>query len=279
MLTPLPSTFARQCFTDSQGVTISYADIGSGPAIVWLHGSGPGADAWSNYQYNVPALLAAGYRCLLPDLPGYGASSKREDIEYHLNMFARCISEWLAFLDVGQVVFVGNSLGGAISLRVALDKPSLVDGLLLMAPGGLETKKRYFSMPAMALMRDAIERGDISTAEDMTLLLDNFCYKKGLTSKALSEYRLRNYLCQPDALMQSMQVPPMLNELAELSMPVMVFWGSDDKFMPLNGVHTMLENAPNIECFIKNNCGHWFMWEYPTLFNDQCLAYLKSIKF
>ena len=52
---------------------------GEGPAVLFIHGSGPGASGWSNFKRNYPAFAEAGFRTLIPDTLGYGYSSKPED--------------------------------------------------------------------------------------------------------------------------------------------------------------------------------------------------------
>jgi len=60
------------------GKPIFVAEAGSGPAVVMLHGGGPGASGVSNYSRNIDAL-AANFRVIVPDMPGYGRSVKGVD--------------------------------------------------------------------------------------------------------------------------------------------------------------------------------------------------------
>src|SRR6266702_450295 len=86
---------------------------GSGPAVVFVHGSGPGVSAYTNFAMNYPAFAAAGFRVLLPDLIGFGYSSKPEGIDYTLDLFVPTLTELLDVLGVKRCVLIGNSLGGA----------------------------------------------------------------------------------------------------------------------------------------------------------------------
>ena len=54
------------------GYRIHYIDKGDGPVVVFLHGSGPGASGYSNFKQNYPAFVEAGFRCIVPDLIGFG---------------------------------------------------------------------------------------------------------------------------------------------------------------------------------------------------------------
>ena len=69
------------------GYDIHLKEAGSGPAVVFIHGSGPGASGSSNFRRNIDAFVDAGFRVILPDLIGYGASSKPEGIDYTLELF------------------------------------------------------------------------------------------------------------------------------------------------------------------------------------------------
>ena len=79
------------------GYTIHIAEAGAkdAPVVVFLHGSGPGASGASNFRGNYAAFVDAGYRVLLPDLIGYGASSKPDGIDYPLELFTDTVFEAL----------------------------------------------------------------------------------------------------------------------------------------------------------------------------------------
>src|SRR5436190_7414676 len=113
---------------------IHLKETGSGPAVVFLHGSGPGASGLSNFRQNIDAFVAAGYRVILPDLIGYGASSKPEGLDYSLQLFTDTTYDALRQHGIEQAILVGNSLGGGIALQMTLDHPEFADKLVLMAP-------------------------------------------------------------------------------------------------------------------------------------------------
>ena len=96
-------------------------EFGAGPALLMLHGGGPGASGLSNYARNVQAL-AGRFRVLVPDLPGYGQSSKGV-ADDPFGDIATAMLGLLDALDIAQAHVIGNSLGGACALRMALDAP------------------------------------------------------------------------------------------------------------------------------------------------------------
>src|SRR5271165_7464523 len=122
------------------GKTIFVAETGSDPAVVMLHGGGPGASGVSNYSRNIDAL-AQDFRVIVPDMPGYGRSAKGVDRSDPFGYLADHIRGMLDGLGIERAHLVGNSYGGSCALRLALDTPHRVDKLVLMGPGGIGTTR------------------------------------------------------------------------------------------------------------------------------------------
>ncbi|HKY91040.1 MAG TPA: alpha/beta fold hydrolase, partial [Nevskiaceae bacterium] len=117
----------------SSGIEIHHHESGAGRALLFLHGGGPGASGLSNFQSNYAALTAGGYRVLMPDLPGWGQSSKPSGtLDYAF--LCGTLGAWLDAIGVSRCVVVGNALGGALALRIAMDQPARVSHLVLVAP-------------------------------------------------------------------------------------------------------------------------------------------------
>ncbi len=109
--------------------------------MVLLHGGGPGASGRSNYSRNIEAL-ARNFRVVVPDMPGYGRSSKYVDHDDPFGFLAERVRGLLDELNLQTAHLVGNSYGGgAAALRLALDTPQRVDRLVLMGPGGIGTTR------------------------------------------------------------------------------------------------------------------------------------------
>ena len=96
-------------------------ESGSGQPVVLLHGGGPGATGVSNYSRNID-VLAQHFHVIVPDLPGYGESSKDLDHSDPFGDLAFAIRSMLDELDIEKAHLVGNSYGGAAALRLTLEK-------------------------------------------------------------------------------------------------------------------------------------------------------------
>src|SRR5687767_6385195 len=99
---------------------LHYNDAGSGPVVVMLHGGGPGASGWSNFNRNITPFVDAGHRVLLIDCPGFGRSDPVV-AEVQRGLFnARAVKGLMDRLDIARASLVGNSLGGASAMNFAL---------------------------------------------------------------------------------------------------------------------------------------------------------------
>ena len=75
-------------------------------------------------------------------------------------------------------------------------------------------------------------------------------------------------------VMATMQVPVLVDRLSELEMPVLGFWGMDEKMMPENGIMAMAKNIKYLRLLLVTECGHWVMVEHEDMFNRACLDFL-----
>src|SRR5438093_1276353 len=105
---PMSGAVPEGKFADiGDGLRVHYHEAGSGPPVVFLHGSGPGASGWSNFRRNYPEVAAGGFRTLVPDTLGFGYSSK-PDCEYGLAFLVAALARFLDSLAIEKVALVGN---------------------------------------------------------------------------------------------------------------------------------------------------------------------------
>lgn len=267
--------YARTTYKVSGGYEISMAEAGEGPAVVFLHGSGPGASGTSNFRSNAPAFVAAGYRVLLPDLIGYGASSKPEGIDYTLQLFTDTVFEALNQAGVTSAILVGNSLGGGIAMQIAFDHPGFVEKLVMMAPGCVEELPVYFAMPGIAKMKSSFGSPEFSLA-DQKALITNLVYDASSISDDLVAERFAVARTQSKDVLARMRTPNLAPRLGELTMPILGFWGLQDDFCPASGAQRFLEACADARFMTFNKVGHWVQVERSEEFNRYTLAFLRG---
>lgn len=257
------------------GFELHYLESGSGQPLVFLHGSGPGASAYSNFKHNFPALVDAGYRAVLPDLLGFGHSDKPAGIDYTLDLFSSTLVELLDALDIGNCVLVGNSLGGAVALRIAIDHPGRVSKLVLMAPGGIESRETYFNMPGIQKMVSGFV-GEGFDRAGLRRILELLVFDPQHVTDELVEERLNVLKTQPKDVLARMKIPDLTPELAKVRCPVLGFWGIDDQFVPYSGYEKILRACADSRFVMLASCGHWAMVEHADEFNRYVLDFLRS---
>ena len=245
---------------------IHYLSYGSGPAVVFLHGSGPGASAYSNFKHNIDTVVEAGHRAVLIDMLGFGYSSKPVGIDYTTELFSSSVKAALDKLGIEQCTLLGNSLGGAICIRLALDFPELVERLVMMAPGGIEQRETYFAMPGIAKMVSAFVDGDLDR-DGLRKVLQTLVFDNSHVTQELVEERFCILQTQPKDVLSRMIIPSMDEQLGDLQCPVFGFWGQQDEMTPSSGASKFLNQVSNCQFLMLSDCGHWVMVEHKELFN------------
>ena len=271
---------ATSKFIHAGPLKLHYHEAGRGPALIMIHGGGPGAGGWSNYRRNVDAF-AEHFRVILPDLPGFAQSDKPK-IEGGLFAFlSKAIRDLMDALDIPRASFVGNSLGGGTTLQFALDNPDRAERLVLMgAAGGLpiftpqptEGIKHllgYYEPPGPSL-------------EKLRAFLNVMVYDGSQLTDELIKERFAAST-QPDLLANPMlsrsrpvAIEPLWQKLANVRHKTLIIWGRDDRTVTLDGAFIMLNQMPDVRLHIFGKCGHWAQWEKAPEFNRLVIDFLSA---
>lgn len=248
----------------ADGIRLQVTESGSGPAIVWLHGSGPGATGMSNFGGNLPAF--DGYRNLVFDLPRFGGSDRPDINEPLVPHAARNVVAALKNLGVDRTHIVGNSFGGAIGIKIAAQWPHLVDRLVVNAGGarandgsgpskGLQLLFRYMAQPE-------------PSREGIREFVDAMLVDKSLLTEELVEQR---YQASVRTHPELQRVPPdhgdLNPDLPLVQAKTLLLWGREDIFLPLERALINVRGIPNAELRVIPHCGHWVQVEAREYFN------------
>lgn len=270
------------------GKPIFLAEKGSGPAVVLLHGGGPGASGVSNYSRNIDAL-ATRHRVIVPDMPGYGRSTKTVNQSDPFGYLADMMRGLLDELGVSTAHLIGNSYGGAAALRLALDAPGRVGKLVLMGPGGIGTTRGLPTAGLNSLL--SYYSGDGPSREKLASFIRNYLvYEGDSVPEDLIDLRYRASI-DPDVVAN----PPLRrpsgplalrtlwrmdltrdSRLKNLQTPTLVLWGRDDKVNRPAGGPMLLNAMPNAELVMTSHTGHWMQWERAELFNELVSGFLQE---
>lgn len=270
------------------GRQIFVAEAGSGPAVMLLHGGGPGASGVTNYSRNIDAL-AKRYRVLVPDMPGYGHSSKGIDKSDPFGCLADAMRGLLDELSISTADLIGNSYGGAAALRLALDTPGRVGKLVLMGPGGIGTTRGLPTAGLNSLL--AYYGGSGPSREKLAEFIRNYLvYEGDSVPDELIDLRYAASidpevvadppLSRPSGLFALRTLWRMDltrdSRLPSLQTPTLILWGRDDKVNRPSGGPMLQNIMPNAELVMTSRTGHWMQWERADLFNQLVDEFLSD---
>ena len=284
----IASEHASHTVTVNGDTEIFYTDIGSGEPVILLHGGGPGASGLSNYVRNIDAL-AQRFRVIVPDMPGYGRSSKNLAQNDPFGALGDAIRALLDHLGMDKAHLVGNSYGGACALRLALDTPHRVDRLVLMGPGGIGTTRGAPTKGLNSLL--GYYTGSGPSREKLEEFIRTYLvyYAEAVPASAIDE-RYQSSI-DPDIIAN----PPLRRpsgigalktlwrmdftrdpRLSRLQTRTLVLWGQNDKVNKPAGGQMLIERLPNADLIMPARTGHWVQWERADLFNRVVADFLDG---
>jgi 4,5:9,10-diseco-3-hydroxy-5,9,17-trioxoandrosta-1(10),2-diene-4-oate hydrolase len=261
-------------YAEINGHRVHFHVVGTGPALVFLHGSGPGASGWSNFIGNAEVFAAAGFQCVLVDNLGYGLSSK-PDLDYGMDVIAAGTVAVLDQLGIEVCTLVGNSHGGAQAMWLVLNHPERVERLILMAPGGLETRETYMSMRGIRSMMRCIYGPEGITLAGMQKVFEKQLFDTSCVPEGVVQQRYELSLTQPTRVFRTLAVPDLSERLGEITCPTLALWGVNDLFCPVSGAEKLATGIPNCRVTVFSQCGHWVMVEKRAAFDRLVLDFLN----
>jgi 2-hydroxy-6-oxonona-2,4-dienedioate hydrolase len=264
-----------------QDLQLHYNDVGNGAeTVVMLHGSGPGATGWANFNRNVEPLVAAGYRVILMDCFGWGKSDSIVCKGSRSELNARTLKSLLDALDIERVHIIGNSMGGHSAVAFALAEPQRVGKLVLMG-GGTGGPSQFAPMPTEGIkLLQGVYRNP--TIENLQRMMNVFVFDASALTEDLMKARLDNILARRDHLenfvASTAANPKQFNDynarLGEVTAQTLVIWGRDDRFVPMDVGLRLVAGMPNADMHIFTRCGHWAQWEHAEKFNRMVVEFL-----
>jgi len=256
------------------GLRIRLHEAGRGPAVIMVHGAGAGAGGAVHFRANVDAFVAAGRRVIVPDLIGYGDSSKPLGQPYTLARFTDTLAQALEAAAIGRADFFGNSLGGAVAIDMATRHADRVRRAVLLAPGAMESGAIYFAQPGVKDMLSILAGG--LSEETMGRYLSLMVEDRELITPDLIRARLELAQRQPPEVLTSLSLPDLTERLPGLHLPLLVVWGGADRICPVSGALKFAQSCPNATVVIHSGTGHWPMLERAEAVNRDALAFLAD---
>lgn len=265
--------------------SIFYSEVGSGYPVIMLHGGGPGASGVSNYSKNMEALSRQ-FRVIVPDLAGYGQSTKGVDRADPFGDHASTILGFMSALGIESAHLVGNSLGGATALRMALDDPKKVSSLILMGPGGVGTTRAlptkglnklldYYGGkgPTVEKLREFIREYLVFDGSQVSEAVIQDRFKSSIDPEVIAQPPLRRPKGLPNFKLWDFTRDSRLNAC---QVPTLVLWGTEDLVNRPNGAQQLQSRMPNCDVYLFSKTGHWVQWERANEFNAVSVGFMAE---
>ncbi len=236
--------------------------FGSGKTLCFLHGLVGLNDHWEDSA----VALSDKRRCVLFELPLLSLRGDDCSISGVTELTARFLREHID----GPATLVGNSFGGHVALRLALDHPDLVDSLVLAGSSGLIEK----TMVRGAQIRPSREWLGQKLEE---LFYDKSHVREADLDRAHAELSVRGGARAMVRLSRSARHDHLGRRIKDISCPTLLVWGKQDVVTPPEAARQFLDSLPDVRIVWLDECGHAPMMEWPEKFAQAMSEFMQEL--
>lgn len=240
---------------------------GTGRDIFLLHGFASSTYTWEKV---IPYLTGQGYHVWALDMKGFGWSDKPKDAKYDTVALMQEVNKWMDVMGLKNVVFVGNSLGGAIAVLMALEHPDKTDLLVLIDSAGYPIDKPFVIKMAKIPLAGEITKLFFGRWVVERTLKEVMFNDDKVTEEQIDAYFKRmsteNALDAQVALARSIDFEAMsvyTRRIPEIKNRTLIIWGENDEWIPLESGHNFKRDLSNSKLVILPECGHISQEEKP----------------
>lgn len=261
-------------FIELDGIEYHFIQEGKGPDLLLIHGIGANLLCWRQ----IWKPLTKFYRVTALDLPGFGHSSKRIDIDYGLDAQTDRVASFLEALEITKAYVVGCSLGGAISLWLAKKRPELVQRVVAIAPAvhhhiiRVDTK-RYW------IFANILKHIFLNPFFVGRILRYVVAKHKDLTVETILDY-YAPYHRSPAAVFtfwrsfELIKDPRLPQDLSTVDCPVLVLYGRRDRMIKKIFIENLPALMSDAQVIYHDEGGHHLMNDEPQFVVDEVKKFL-----
>lgn len=266
---------------EANGLATRSLRAGTGPAVVFLHGTSGHLEAFSR---NVVPHVEAGFSVHAIDMLGHGYTAK-PPFPYEIPRYVEHLEAYLNAVSAEQAHLVGESLGGWVAAAAAIRDPERVASLQLVAPGGTKANPEV-----MAKIKTATTEAVLSEDRDLTrrrLELLMFDPAKDVSDELVDirhriyhqpdfQKNLPNLLClqEMDIRTRNLLTP---DDLGRIDAPTLVVWGTNNPFGDVPEAQALHEAIRGSVLEIFPDCGHWPQHEHAERYNELSIEFLRRV--
>jgi pimeloyl-ACP methyl ester carboxylesterase len=256
--------------------TMVYLEGGKGETILLLHGYTANKDNWTNFA----VYLTKDYHVVIPDIPGYGESSKLMDRPYDISHQISRLHEFTKALKLKRFHIAGNSMGGFFAGIYAVHYPDEIISVGLFNAAGVTSLEKS---PVIKMMEKGENPLVLKDSHDLSRLMAlafvnpprlPYPIKKVMVQTALANrkiYEKELKELNPDIL-------SLEKELPNIKAQTLILWGDQDKILDVSSVPVFEKGLKNHKSVIIKDCGHLPMLEKPQETATHYIDFIKGIK-
>jgi len=252
---------------------IVYLEGGKGETVLLLHGYTADKDFWTYFAKR----LTGEYHIVVPDLAGFGESTKRLDENYSIDSQVKRLDRFAEVLQMEKFHLAGNSMGGTIAAVYSAKFPHKIVTLALLAPGGLKTANAsdYYRQ-----LQKGINPLLIGSPDDFENVLTYAyvkppampgAFKRVLAARAMAAREFNEKIGR-DLFGERLVLEAFL---PMIQAPVLIIWGDKDRILDVSGASILKKGLQNNRTFILKDTGHMPMLEKPE---ETAAAYVSFLK-
>ena len=244
MATAIPGALFTEGYVEADGFRIRYREAGQGEPLVSLHGAG------GMKLYHSHALLAAQYRVIVFEVPGFGQSPANERSQ-SMPELARTMAQAVTNLGIERFNLMGNSFGGKLALWLAVQQPERIQALILVAPAAIRPEG---AAPPQAL-----------SSEELMARLYAHPERQAPLPPVVPAIRAKQ-----QTLVRRVMGPArdeaLESRLPSLNVPVLVVFGTLDRMIPPEMGRLYCEKLPNCHLVLVYDAAHEVDADRPEAF-------------
>jgi len=265
-------------FVDAGGVPTRVLRAGEGEAVVFLHGTSGHLEAFSRNL----ASHAARFACHAIDILGHGYTGK-PDFPYEIPRYVEHLLAYFDAVGIERAHIVGESLGGWVGARTAIDHPDRVISLQLLCAGGTvanpavmeqirTSTKAAVTNDDMDLTRKRLQllmADPVDATEELVEVRHKIYHRSEFVKN------IDNLLCLQDMdTRQRNLLRP--DDLGRLGLPTLIVWGRENPFGEVPEATRMHETIPGSRLELFDECGHWPQHEQAARYNPLSLDFIAN---
>ncbi len=241
----------RSEYVSVDGYRIHYFEAepqsGGGKPLLLIHGLGARGEDWSPM---IPGLAAAGFHVYVPDLAGYGRSS-RPDASYSISMQEKLVADYMRALHLEHADVAGWSMGGWVAMKLAADDTGMVDRLVLFDSAGV-----YFQ--GYSQLQTIFDAKDVAGIRRLfSILTPHPRPIPEFVGRDLARRIQANVWVVKRSMAAMMSGRDLMDfRLHSIQQPTLVVWGKQDELIPLSSGETIHNGIPGSSLLVVDGCGH-----------------------